>query len=67
MTDRFPICGIWLPLITPFLEGALDEPSLARLAQHYAREPIQGFIVAATTGEGLVLDEEETERAVIKL
>ncbi|MDG2284769.1 MAG: hypothetical protein P8N43_04470 [Alphaproteobacteria bacterium] len=25
--------GIWLPLITPFLDGALDEASLGRLVR----------------------------------
>jgi 4-hydroxy-tetrahydrodipicolinate synthase len=58
------LSGIWLPLITPFRDGALDEASLTRLAAHYAREPIDGFILAATTGEGLVLDDDETARVV---
>ena len=56
--------GLWLPLITPFCDGALDEVSLRRLVQHYAREPIDGLILAATTGEGLTLDDEETSRLV---
>jgi 4-hydroxy-tetrahydrodipicolinate synthase len=56
--------GIWLPLITPFADGALDERSLARLAAHYLDQPIDGFILAATTGEGLVLDDAETARVV---
>jgi 4-hydroxy-tetrahydrodipicolinate synthase len=59
-----PHAGIWLPLITPFADGALDTASLARLARHYAAAPLHGFILAATTGEGLVLDDAETERAV---
>jgi 4-hydroxy-tetrahydrodipicolinate synthase len=61
---RTRLSGIWLPLITPFSDGALDEASLVRLVAHYACEPIDGFIVAATTGEGLVLDDAETERVV---
>ncbi len=56
--------GLWLPLITPFRDGMLDEVSVRRLVQHYASEPIDGLILAATTGEGLTLDEEETERLV---
>jgi 4-hydroxy-tetrahydrodipicolinate synthase len=56
-----PISGIWLPLITPFHDGTLDEPSLRRLARHYRQAPLDGFILAATTGEGLTLDETETE------
>ncbi|MCO6418089.1 4-hydroxy-tetrahydrodipicolinate synthase [Siccirubricoccus sp. KC 17139] len=56
--------GLWLPLVTPFRDGALDEASLRRLVRHYAAEPLDGLILAATTGEGLTLDEAETERLV---
>jgi len=56
--------GLWLPLITPFRDGGLDEASLRRLLGVYAREPIDGLILAATTGEGLTLDDEEVERLV---
>ena len=56
--------GLWLPLVTPFRDGALDEVSLRRLVRHYAGEPLDGLILAATTGEGLTLDDEETERLV---
>src|SRR5262245_42221943 len=58
------LSGIWLPLITPFADGELDDRSLARLARHFAAERIDGFILAATTGEGLVLDDAETEQVV---
>ena len=56
--------GIWLPLVTPFRDGALDERSLVRLLRHYRQTPIAGLILAATTGEGLTLDTAETERLV---
>lgn len=56
------IAGVWLPLITPFRDGEIDEASLRRLAIHYLEQPVDGFILAATTGEGLTLDEAETER-----
>jgi 4-hydroxy-tetrahydrodipicolinate synthase len=61
--------GIWLPLITPFRDGDLDEPSVRRLIRHYAAGPIaagpiDGLILAATTGEGLTLDDDETERLI---
>jgi 4-hydroxy-tetrahydrodipicolinate synthase len=55
--------GIWLPLITPFADGAVDRASLARLVRHFA-DQVDGFIVAATTGEGLVLDDDETRLVV---
>ncbi len=59
-----PLSGIWLPLITPFTDGALDERALASLARHYLAKPIDGFILAATTGEALTLEDAEVERLV---
>lgn len=56
--------GVWLPLITPFRDGELDVTSVRRLTAHYAAQPIDGLILAATTGESLTLDEDETERLV---
>jgi 4-hydroxy-tetrahydrodipicolinate synthase len=58
------IQGVWLPLITPFRDGALDEASLRRMVRHYLGQPVDGFILAATTGEGLTIDDDETERLV---
>lgn len=57
-----PVQGIWLPLITPFLDGVLDEASLRRLVRHYAQVPLDGIILAGTTGESMTLDDAETER-----
>jgi 4-hydroxy-tetrahydrodipicolinate synthase len=54
--------GLWLPLVTPFRDGALDEPSLRRLVRHYARGPVDGLILAATSGEGMSLGSDELER-----
>jgi 4-hydroxy-tetrahydrodipicolinate synthase len=51
-------------LITPFNDGTVDTRSLTRLAAHFAAQPVDGFILAATTGEGLVLDTAETEQVV---
>ena len=62
MTTR--IEGLWLPLITPFRDGALDERSLRRMARHYLAQPVDGMILAATTGEGLTIDEDETAQLV---
>ena len=61
---RIFLHGLWLPLVTPFRDGALDETSLRRLARHYAALPVNGLILAATTGESLTLSPEETERLV---
>jgi len=65
MTDlRNSLHGLWLPLITPFRHGELDETSLRRLVRHYTALPVNGLILAATTGESLTLTFAETERLV---
>ena len=56
--------GLWLPLVTPFRDGELDEPSLRRLVRHYAGGPIDGLILAATSGEGMALGAAELEQLV---
>jgi 4-hydroxy-tetrahydrodipicolinate synthase len=56
--------GLWLPLVTPFHGGAIDELSLRRLVRHYAAGPIDGFILGATSGEGLTLAIDELEQLV---
>jgi 4-hydroxy-tetrahydrodipicolinate synthase len=61
---RSRLHGLWLPLVTPFRNGELDEPSLRRLVRHYANGPVDGLILAATSGEGLTLGMAELERLV---
>ena len=61
---RNQLRGLWLPLVTPFCNGALDETSLRRIVRHYAHSPIDGLILAATSGEGMTLDMAELERLV---
>src|ERR1700761_8299311 len=56
--------GLWLPLVTPFRDGQIDEISLRRLVRHYADGAVDGFILAATSGEGLLLTMDELEHLV---
>lgn len=56
--------GLWLPLVTPFQGGQLDETSLRRLTRHYCDQAVDGFILGATSGEGMTLREAELERLV---
>ena len=51
--------GLWLPIITPFNNCQLDTRSFERLIDHYLAQPIDGVIIAATTGEGLTLNDDE--------
>ena len=61
---RDQLQGLWLPLVTPFRHGEIDEASLRRLVEHYARGPVDGLILAATSGEGMTLEMAELERIV---
>lgn len=65
MTDlQTDMRGLWLPLVTPFRNDRLDEVSLRRLTRHYAAQSIDGFILGATSGEGMTLREAELEHLV---
>ena len=58
---RTQLQGLWLPLVTPFRDDVVDEASLRKLVRHYAQLPIDGLILAATSGEGLTLGMAELE------
>jgi 4-hydroxy-tetrahydrodipicolinate synthase len=61
-TDTPSFDGLWIPVVTPFRDGRVDEASFLRLLSHFLDSPVDGLVLAATTGEGLTLDEEETQR-----
>jgi 4-hydroxy-tetrahydrodipicolinate synthase len=54
-----PFEGIWIPLVTPFRNGAIDLDAAQRLAVDYADSGVHGLIVCGTTGEAATLSEEE--------
>lgn len=56
-TENFS--GLWIPLITPFSNGAVDYPALTRLVDHLRPTGIAGFVVCGSTGEAAALDETE--------
>lgn len=51
--------GLWIPLITPFSDGAVDHPALTRLVQQLRPTGIAGFVVCGSTGEAAALDKTE--------
>ncbi len=51
--------GIWVPLVTPFRDGAVDGPALRRLVQHLAAQGVAGFVACGSTGEAAMLTEAE--------
>src|SRR5258708_39394888 len=58
---RSQLQGLWLPLVTPFRNGELDEASLSRLVQHYIGGPVDGLILPAPPGGGMTLGMAELE------
>lgn len=55
--------GIWVPIVTPFLDGdsggAVDLDAAQRLAVDLADSGVDGIIVCGTTGEAATLEERE--------
>lgn len=57
--------GVWVPLVTP-MSGAngaqIDHNAFARLVDYYLAAGVNGLVVAGTTGEGMLLTDEERRR-----
>lgn len=51
--------GLWIPLVTPFRDHAVDHAALSALAGRLASTGIAGFVVCGSTGEAAALDEDE--------
>ena len=58
------ISGLWLPLVTPFKDGAIDRTSYERLVSHYIACGVDGLLPLGTTGESPALDESEVESLI---
>ena len=58
-SSPFDFSGLWIPLVTPFRDGAVDHPALAALVERLAHTGIAGFVVCGSTGEAAALDEDE--------
>jgi 4-hydroxy-tetrahydrodipicolinate synthase len=53
--------GIWIPLITPFADGAVDHAALRALVRRYADAGVAGLVALGTTGEPATLDAAEQD------
>lgn len=51
--------GIWVALVTPFNNNAIDLPAVKRLAQYLIASGVSGLVVCGTTGEAAALSKEE--------
>jgi 4-hydroxy-tetrahydrodipicolinate synthase len=51
--------GVYIPLVTPFRDGAVDLESLRRIVDRLVPCGIAGLVAGATTGESMALSGEE--------
>ncbi|MGA8136487.1 MULTISPECIES: 4-hydroxy-tetrahydrodipicolinate synthase [Pseudomonas] len=51
--------GIWVPLVTPFVNQAIDFVALRRLVSHLLDSGVDGIVVCGTTGEAAALGKHE--------
>jgi 4-hydroxy-tetrahydrodipicolinate synthase len=58
--------GVWLPIITPFLQGKIDYQSYQKLIDYYTPKGITGLIPNGTTGECPTIEDDEFEELLEK-
>jgi 4-hydroxy-tetrahydrodipicolinate synthase len=58
------IAGIWLPIITPFADGAIDLESYEKVLRDALAKGISGVFPLGTTGESPVIDDDEMDAIV---
>ena len=58
------ISGVWLPIITPFRDGAVDLASYERVLRDGLAKGITGVFPIGTTGESPTIEDEEMEAIV---
>lgn len=51
--------GLWIALVTPFKDGAVDHPALAALTTRLRADGVAGFVACGSTGEAAALDKAE--------
>ena len=57
--------GVFAPIPTPFDRNEqLDEARLRSACARWAASPLTGLVVLGSTGEAVLLDEDESDRAV---
>jgi len=58
------IRGVWLPIITPFLNNEIDYESYKKILDYYISKEIDGLVPLGTTGEVSTIDDYEYEKLV---
>jgi len=63
---RPELTGVWLPIITPFSNRAVDLKSLERLLHDYLDKGLGGIMPLGTTGESPTIEDDEVD-AIVEL
>lgn len=58
--------GVWIPLVTPFLDDKIDFVSYRKLIDSYINKGVSGLIPLATTGESPAIEEDEYDEVIEK-
>jgi 4-hydroxy-tetrahydrodipicolinate synthase len=58
------LSGVWLPIVTPFRDGAIDFVSYEPLLAHYLDLGVSGIFPLGTTGEAPTLDDDEVDAVI---
>ena len=58
--------GVWIPMITPFIDEQVDFKSLKKMVDYYIAKGIHGIMPLATTGEIPTIDADEYEAILAK-
>lgn len=58
------ISGVWLPIITPFIDDSVDFDSYKKMIDYYLTKGISGIIPLGTTGESPTIEDGEFEDIV---
>ena len=51
--------GVWLPVVTPFINNEVDYESYRKLLNFYIDKKISGIIPLGTTGESPAIEDDE--------
>ncbi len=60
-TGNIDLSGLWIPLVTPFDNGAVDHAALAALTERMCNAGVAGFAACGSTGEAAALSHEEED------
>ncbi len=58
------LSGVYLPVVTPFCDNAVDYQSYVNLLTYYKKKDISGFIPLGTTGESPCITDDEYKRII---